>query len=281
MQNILKTIFITGIVSIVIIDHVLAADCDIFIHGYTPEGLGYFGELPRQVVWNANEPIEISAPKVADKILELMDTCDKDDPVVLRPYSYGVAQVHYILGKGKQFQTLYPEHKYVQIYQRTTEVYAFTGAYHGTPLMDLICAKKVTQTLGKRFGRLCVTTLTTSKTFNVSHIVQSPGVPTHLIYSSDRSGFGGLLGGIIAKHLVDWKSFIFHGVRNQNDNTLPLYATKACAEQQLIVDPEFECKNLDSNYFVNFYHLKDKSHSGYVDDHEFMLIKHQHSEENK
>ncbi|OFZ60479.1 MAG: hypothetical protein A2381_13155 [Bdellovibrionales bacterium RIFOXYB1_FULL_37_110] len=272
---------IIGMIVVLYISNLWAADCDIFIHGYTPEGQGYFGDLPRQVVWNANEPIEISAPKVADKILELMDTCEKDAPIVLRPHSYGVAQVHYILGKGKQFQALYPEHKFVQIFQRTTEVYAFTGAYHGTPLMDLICAKKVTQTLGKRFGRLCVTTLTTAKTFNVSNLVQSPGVPTYLIYSSDRSGYGGLLGGIIAKHLVDWKSYIFHGVRNQNDNTLPLYATKACAEQQLIEDPEFECKNLDSNYFVNFYHLKDISHSGYVDDHEFMLIKNQSDETKK
>ncbi len=89
-----------------------AESCDIYIHGYTPDGTNYFGDLPRQVIWDANQEIEVSAPEVARKILAEIDTCPKDSSIVLRPHSYGAAQIHYILSKGFHFQETKSDHYY-------------------------------------------------------------------------------------------------------------------------------------------------------------------------
>lgn len=261
-----------GLVLLFFSSNLLAKEvCNIFIHGYTSNEIRYFGELPRQVIWDSSEELEVSAPKVAKKILEEMETCSSGDAVVLRPHSYGASQVQYILGKGFQFQELYPNHDFVQVYKRTIEVYAYTGAFHGTPLMDLVCANKITSALGSWFGKSCVKSLTTSAVDNVSSKVTSPGVPTHLIYSSNRSGYLGTLGNIIATHMVGFFSYL-KGTRNQNDNTLPIYATRACAEKQLMPYADSNCKKLDSNYFIDFHHTEKFNHNQFLRNNEFMQM---------
>lgn len=249
------------------------SDCNIYIHGYTPNGKNYFGDLERQVVWDANQEIEVSAPIVAAKILDQIETCPVKSRVVLRPHSYGAAQVHYILGKGLIFHEHFPEHNYSKIYKRVSSVYAYTGAFHGTPVMDLVCTNKLTKLIGDLFGRECVHTISTSNIDNVAYKVQSPGVPTHLIYSTDRSGYLGTLGTIIAKHLVSWWSFVFKKVRNQNDNTLPIYATRGCAEKKLMKYEDSNCEKIDENYFIDFYHEKNRHHTEFLKDKEFMQLK--------
>lgn len=252
--------------------HSIAQDCDIYIHGYTPNGKNYFGDLERQVLWNANQEVESSAPEVAQKILKQIDTCPYDSNIVLRPHSYGAAQVHYILAKGRRFQHLFPEHDFVRVYQAVNEVYAYTGAYHGTPLMDLVCLNKLTRAIGAVVGRSCVRTLTTSKVENIAYIAGSPGVPTHLITSSNRSGFYGIPGTILAKHMVSWRSYLFGGVRNQNDNTLPLYATNACADKKVMQSSGTTCLKIDSTFFVDFVHTRDFNHQNFLKNEEFMRM---------
>lgn len=249
-----------------------AESCDIYIHGYTPDGTNYFGDLPRQVIWDANQEIEVSAPEVARKILAEIDTCPKDSSIVLRPHSYGAAQIHYILSKGFHFQETKSDHDYVRIYQLTDEVYAYTGAFHGTPLMDIVCANRITAAIAEKFGRSCVRTLTTSELKNVSGKAQTPGVPIHLITSSDRTGYYRTTGSVIAMHLVGFWDYI-RGRRNQNDNTLPLYSTKACAHKQLLLKPYSTCEKLDTNYFIDFYHTDNQHHNEFLKDKDFMQMK--------
>ncbi len=246
--------------------------CHIFIHGYTAQSEGYFGELPRQVIWDSSNTIHRSSPEVATKILEQIETCDKDDLIVLRPHSYGAAQILFILGQGKRFQHFFPNHDFVKIYKKTYEVYSYTGAYHGTPIMDIVCSNKFTKRIGALFGKSCVETLTTSTISDVSSFVTSPGVPTHLIYSSDRSGYWGTLGAIISKHMVCVFQYIFKKKRNQNDNTLPIYSTRACAEVQPMLDEDSNCKKLDSQYFVDFHHERKYHHTEFLLNEEFMLM---------
>jgi hypothetical protein len=246
--------------------------CNIFIHGYTKSGEGYFGDLPKQVVWDSSKSIQKSSPEVATKILEQMDSCEKDSLIVLRPHSYGAAQVLYILGQGKRFQKYFPDHDFVKIYKNVHEVYSYTGAYHGTPIMDIVCSNKFTKFIGAYFGKSCVQTLTTSSISDVSSFVHSPGVPTYLIYSSDRSGYFGTLGTIISKHMISLRQFIFKRKRNQNDNTLPIYSTRACAEIIPMLDENSNCKKLDSEYFIDFYHEENYHHTEFLLDKKFMLM---------
>ena len=246
--------------------------CNIFIHGYTANSTNYFGDLPRQVIWDSSKDIEDSAPDVASKILEKMQSCKSDQLITLRPHSYGASQVFYILGLGKRFKNLYPDHDFVKVYKKTFNVFSYTGAYHGTPLMNLVCSNGLTRFLGRVFGKSCVRTLLTSSSKDVTSYVNSPGVPTYLIYSSNRSGYYGTIGALISKYLVGGFQYIFRGRRNQNDNTLPISSTRACAKVKAMYSRDSNCKKIDPNYFIDFYHERDRNHTGFLKDKEFMLM---------
>ncbi len=248
--------------------------CEILIHGFSfsDHSDDYFGDFPNQVLWDSSEEIEVAAPRVARGILEKMESCSYDAPVVLRPHSYGAAVVHYILGKGNLFQEAFPDHPFVKIYKRTTEVYAFTGAYHGTPLMDVVCANRLTRAIIELMGTSCVRGLSTSEVDNVGTKVASAGVPTYLIYSTKRSGFGGVPGLMLAKHLVSYKEFVT-GVRNQNDNTLPLYAAKGCVKKQILDLPTDQCEKLDPELMEDFFHTEEFSHLEFRKVRDFMYMK--------
>lgn len=248
------------------------AACNIFIHGYTSENHGYFGEMPRQVLWDSSKVVEDSAPEVAKGILEQMSTCPKGSLITLRPHSYGAAQVLFILGQGRRFQDKYPYHDFVKIYKSTFEVYSYTGAYHGTPLMDLICSNKQTSNLGSLAGKPCVKTLLTSKIHSVSAFVSNPGVPTHLIFSTNRGGYLGLPGRIIAGSGISFVDYYFNNIVNQNDNTLPLASTKACSKYEVISNKDKKCKKLNGQFFFNFHHEKKYSHTEFLKNKNFMLM---------
>ncbi len=209
--------------------------CNILIHGFTFSGStpDYFGDMPNQVQWDSTEEIEVVAPKVAQQILEKMENCNYDSPVILRPHSYGAAVTQYILAQGNLFQDAFPAHPYVRIFKRTSEVYAFTGAYHGTPLMDFVCANRLTRAIIELVGSSCVRGLSTSEVDNVGAKVGSAGVPTYLIYSTKRDSYLGTSGILLAKHLVTFSDF-YKGKRNLNDDTLPLYAAKGCLRKQIL-----------------------------------------------
>lgn len=171
--------------------------CNVLVHGFTfGEAEDYFGDIPHQVKWDATEEIEYAAPKLARALLEEFETCPEDAPIILRPHSYGGAMVQYILGKGHLFQDAFPDHDFVLIYNRVIEVYAYTSAYRGTPLMDIVCSNRVTKAIAELLGTSCVYAISTSEVDNVASKVTTPGVPTHLIFSSNRSGFFGVPGRI-------------------------------------------------------------------------------------
>jgi len=249
-----------------------SSTCSIFIHGYTSNNIDYFGELPRQVLWDSSKNLEESAPEVAQGILEQMDSCQKDDLITLRPHSYGAAQVVYILGLGRRFQDKYPDHDYVKIYKKTFEVISYTGAYQGTPLMNLVCSNLVTNYIASKFGKSCVRSLLTNSLEGPSQYVNSPGIPTYLIYSTDRSGYYGTTGTVIAKYKITFFDFLFRRTRNQNDNTLPLASTLGCAKLDVLRYENSNCKKIDSNFFEDYFHIKDGHHTEFLKDSHFMLM---------
>ncbi len=249
-------------------------DCDILVHGFSFQKISddYFGDFPNQVIWDASEEIEVAANQVANGILEKMNQCSAHAPVVLRPHSYGAAVVHYILGKGNLFQHAFPEHPFVQIYKRTTEVYAFTGGYQGTPLMDIVCANRVTRAIIELMGTSCVRGLSTSEVDNVGTKVSSSGVPTYLIYSTNRKNYMGITGLLLSKHLVSFGDFK-DGVRNQNDDTLPQYSTKGCAQKKVMESADTKCIKIDPLYMEDFFHTDEYGHLDFRKNHDFMYMK--------
>jgi hypothetical protein len=138
--------------------------------------------------------------------------------------------------------------------------------------MDLVCSNKVTKKLGSLFGKTCLKTLLSSPLNDPTSYVTSPGVPTKLIYSTKRSGYLGTTGAIISGYLVRFKGFLFKKVRNQNDNTLPLSSTLACSRNQLLKNKDSKCKKIDANYFSDFYHEKNRHHTEFILDKDFMLM---------
>ncbi len=237
-----------------------ASVCTIFVHGYTRTADDYFGKLPHQVKWDSSLPILKAAPQVAQGILKEIASCEKDSPVILRTHSYGAAQVYYILSQGKRFQELYPNHSFVQIYKRTVATYAYTGAFHGTPIMDLLCSSKVVMDIGDWASKPCVLSLMSSPQLDVSHYVTSPGVPFYLLYSTDDDAWLGIPGKIIGHF---GQSFFEYEIRNhktQNDNTLPTYASLGCSSTSPLIHPEDNCLKLDSNFFFDIYHESKLGH---------------------
>ncbi len=265
---------ITAFIFLFLATSTLASEsCDILVHGFSfkKSSTEYFGDLPNQVTWDSSEEIEVAAPTVANGILEKMETCSYAQPVVLRPHSYGAAVVHYILGKGNLFQNAFPDHPYVKIYKRTTEVYAFTGAYHGTPLMDVVCANRLTRAIVELLGTSCVRGLSTSEVDNVGNKVSSAGIPTYLIYSTKDNGYLGTTGLVLGKHLVSFNDFR-KGVRNQNDDTLPLYAAKGCVEKQIMKNSQSQCEKLDPGFMEDFFHTDEYGHLEFRKIRDFMFM---------
>jgi hypothetical protein len=246
--------------------------CSIFVHGFTANNKDYFGDLPRQVHWDSSQNIEEAADEVALGILDQIDTCSVNDIIVLRPHSYGAAVVMYILGIGRRFQNKYPDHHFVEIYKKTYEVVSYTGAYHGTPLMDLVCSNTSTKIVGGTFGKSCVESLLTNSVKSVTNYVNNPGVPTYLVHSTDRSGYLNSTGTLIARDGVSFTDFYFKGMRNQNDNTLPISSTRACASQEVMLGENQNCKKINSSYFIDYFHEKNRNHTEFLEDKGFMLM---------
>ncbi len=237
-----------------------ASVCTIFVHGYTRTSEGYFGNLDHQVPWDSSKPIPEAAPVVANGILKEMSTCEKDAPVILRTHSYGTAQVFYILAQGKRFQDLYPDHPFVKVYKQTVAFYAYTGAFHGTPIMDVLCSSKIISDMGDWAKKPCVSGLLSSPQIDVSNYVTNSGVPTYIIYSTYDSAWLGAPGAIIAHFGQDYPSFVNDKIRTQNDDTLPIFATLACSSPTPLIHENDNCQKIDSNFIFDVYHETKLGH---------------------
>ncbi len=247
-----------------------ASVCTIFVHGYTRTPDEYFGKLPHQVKWDSSLSILKSAPQVAQGILKEISNCEKESPVILRTHSYGAAQVYYILSQGKRFQELYPNHPFVQVYKKTVATYSYTGAFHGTPIMDLLCSSKVTMDIGDWANKPCVLSLTSSPQFDVSHYVTSPGVPFYLLYSTDDDAWLGIPGKIIGHFGQSFFEYEIQNFKTQNDNTLPTYASLGCSSTIPLINPEENCRKLDSNFFFDIYHESKLGHLDFRKNEKYM-----------
>lgn len=249
----------------------LAQDvCDILIHGYTKNGKKYFKKMPRQVVWNSQQNIEQAAPLMAKKILEHANQCDANMPVVLRAHSYGAAVAFYILGQGKKFADLMPDHDFVKVYKRTTALYSFTGAHRGTYLMDLVCSSHVIKFIMKLFGSKCVPSLSTEKIYHAANEVTDPGVPVYLIHSTDDGAYLGITGSILGARGISDEDYE-KGVRHQNDSVLPQFSTRGCAQHKVMTNGLEDCEKINENYMINFLRTKKFSHNKFRKKADFMF----------
>lgn len=241
--------------------------CNIFIHGYTTNSENYWSNLERQVHWDTSQNYQEAAVEVSHKILEQMKTCG-DRPITLRSHSYGVPVTFYILGQGNRFKELYPEHDFVKVQEKTSAFYSYSGAYNGTPVMDLICGNALIGAATGLFDRNCVTSLTTNPSNHPSSEVTNPGVPVYIMYSTNRHAYASTLGTIMALTDISFKNWIA-GKRNQNDSVLPLHSIRGCAEAQTMFDPEQNCEKIDSFFFQDFIYAPDYTHNGYLENKEF------------
>ncbi len=249
---------------------IYAEPCNLLIHGYTTDTENYFGELPHQITWNAIAEIPDAAEELAANILTEIQTCDPQAPIVLRVHSYGAAITFYILGQGKRFSKMMPDHNFVKIYKLTTAVYSYAGAYHGTQLMDTICSGGTTRLLGRVFGKPCVKSLTTDPLLHATNTVTDPGVPIHLIYSTNSRKYLGTIGTLIGRAGLTWEQ-ISSGFRNQNDSILPQSSTRGCLNQPEMFKKTSNCKKINSNYFIDFFRTDDDGHNDFLENEEFML----------
>ncbi len=248
-----------------------AKTCSIYIHGFTSTPQDYFGKIKRQVHWDSNLKIEDAAPQVANGILEQSKTCEKNEPIVLRAHSYGAAVTFYILGMGRRYQMKFSEHSFTKVYKMTTEFYSYTGAYSGTTVMDLLCGSKFIRKITSYFGKKCVPSLTTNGQFHPAEQITNPGVPTYLVYSTNRDAYRGTVGAIIAMDGISWFKWL-KGERNQNDSILPQHSTRGCARVQPMTDRVQNCTKISSQYFQDFYWEKDYSHNDFLENEDFMKM---------
>jgi hypothetical protein len=254
--------------------------CDIFIPGYNAEKYettrDYFGPWNRHVYWNTKQEIPDAAEEMASKIWDVIQNdCLADEPVVLRAHSYGVAVIAYILGKGHRYVEQFPEHKFVKIYRRVFAIYSYTGAFRGTPIMDLLCSNGFIGKVAAVFSQKCVLSLSSATNHHPFHYISSVGVPIHLIYSSDRSAFGGIPGLIMAISGVGWNRFFIDGLRNQNDSVLPTYSTRGCGSNNPLFGADANCSKLDPDYMLDFFWLDTTSHNDFLDDPAIMWMKYE------
>lgn len=243
--------------------------CNIFIHGYTNSSEGYWGEQERQVYWDSNKDHKEAAIEVAKKILIESKSCG-NAPIVLRAHSYGVAVTFYILGQGNRFSKIRPNHDFVKVQMLTTALYSYSGAYNGTPIMDLICGNNLLGKITSYFNKKCVKSLTTSSLFHPSNEVTNPGVPVYLIYTTNSHDYGNTVGTLIGANGIPFWQWL-KGKRNQNDSVLPTYSTRACSSTNALTRPDQNCEKIDSNFFIDFKFDSNYTHNEYLDDSEFIL----------
>ena len=242
--------------------------CDIYIHGYgqVPNS---FKEMPLNVQWDSQLELEDAAPSLGSAILERIGECEKI-PVVLKAHGYAAAVVHYILGLGRRFANTFPEHDYVKVFQQVTSVNSYGGAFHGTPLMDYICAKGDNLVIREVMGENCLLSMTTSLLHHSSATVTSPGVPIFLIYSTDQSDYEGITGEVIARHGLSWEDYQLSGRRNQNDSIIPQFSSLGCAEIGVMERPTSNCRKIHPTYFIDLLHVDNYSHFEMVESFEIL-----------
>ncbi|MBT3234969.1 MAG: hypothetical protein HN353_03365 [Bdellovibrionales bacterium] len=254
--------------------------CDIFIPGYNAEKYveneDYFGRWDKQVYWNSQQEIPAAAAELAPKILATIDQhCPLGSAVVIRAHSYGVSVVSYILGKGHRYVGQFPQHEFVKIYRRVFALYSYTGAFHGTSIMDILCSNGLINKLAGYFSQACVLSLTTATNHHPFFYISSVGVPIYLIYSTDRSPYGGVPGMVISKWGISWTQFAIEGKRNQNDSVLPTFSTRGCATTAPLLNSDSNCLKLDPDYMLDFHWLESTSHNEFLDNPRIMWMKYE------
>ncbi len=241
-----------------------ATACNVFVHGHMQD-TSYFSKFPDHITWDSNLELEDAAFEVAKKLLTRFYYCSKDQPIIIRTHNYASPVIHYILGMGKRYRALFPNHEYIKVYLKTSAVYSYAGAFKGTPLMDKICSDPNETVLKKILGDKCILSLTTSSIHHSSSFVTSTGIPFYLVYGSNNKDFDGIPGKILDSHLVNWQESE-QEIINQNDSVVPQYSSLGCKEATLLPFKASGCQKIDPENFFSFIRAELYSHTQMVAD---------------
>ncbi len=242
--------------------------CNIYIHGYSKD-TSYWNHLPRHINWNSALELESAADELAPKLWTEISGCKKI-PVFLRTHDYAASVVYYILGLGRRYADLYPQHNFVKIYKGTTAVYSMGGAFRGTPLMDYVCGDGKSKTILDVIGNQCILSLTTSEIYHSSATVNSPGVPIYLIWGTNDREYGVATRELMQVAGLSWEEHYQETKKNRSDGVIPQFSSMACEHVQAITETEGDCPKINREYFINFFRSDDYSHSDLARDKELL-----------
>ncbi|HLE10616.1 MAG: hypothetical protein A2504_08845 [Bdellovibrionales bacterium RIFOXYD12_FULL_39_22] len=245
-----------------------AGPCNIYIHGRDAK-LGSWDNLPHYINWNSSLELENAAEDLAPKLVAEISKCKKA-PIFLRTYDYSSAVVYYILGLGRRYADLYPQHNFVRIYQATIAVYSFGGAFSGTPLMDYVCASGKSKAITKLVGEKCILSMTTAEIYHPSSIINSPGVPIYLVFGTHDREYGEEVAELLRGSGLTWEERYQNKESSRSDGVVPLASAMACENEVAITDVEGECNKINNDYFIDFFRSDEHSHSDLVRDRELL-----------
>ncbi len=234
--------------------------CEIFIPG---DGTSSVTNM-RSISWEANLELNPAAQSMSTSLLQALALCRR--PAILKAHGYGASVAFYILGLGKRFANLYPQHPYVQIFKKTVAMYSYNGAFRGTPIMDSICAGENNPELTETLSENCILSLTTSTIHHPSSEVNSPGVLIYLISTVSEQHYGTRSRELLDNYGLSWQEMSDGEIRNQSDGVVPLFSSSACASISVMDRPDDNCHKINSVYFQDFLRLENYPHYQIYDD---------------
>ena len=205
--------------------------------------------------WNYQDEIINAAKNLAPILNEKINECGAT-PVIIKAHGYGMSVLYHILGIGKRYVEMFPDHEYVKVYKKVTGVYSIAGAFRGTPLMDKICTNASDSSISEVLGENCIYSMTTAGIHHASYDVNSPGVMVYLSSSTFRGSENSNRVKILEGLGLSWEEYFIHNERNQNDGVVPLFSALACESIEPLLYKDANCEKLNELYFKN-YHRND------------------------
>ncbi|OFZ52019.1 MAG: hypothetical protein A2381_05790 [Bdellovibrionales bacterium RIFOXYB1_FULL_37_110] len=201
--------------------------------------------------WNYQDEIINAAKNLAPILNEKINACGSK-PVIIKAHGYGMSVVYHILGIGKRYVEMFPEHAYVKIYKKVTGVYSIAGAFRGTPLMDRICTNTSDRSIAQVLGKKCIFSMTTAPIHHPSYDVNSPGVPVYLISSTFRGDENSNRVKMLGSYGLTWEEYFIHDDRNQSDGVIPLFSALGCEFIEPMLYKDSDCEKINEIYFKNY-----------------------------
>jgi len=201
--------------------------------------------------WNYQDEIINAAKNLAPVLNEKISACGTQ-PVIIKAHGYGMSVLYHILGIGKRYVEMFPEHEYVKVYKKVTGVYSIAGAFRGTPLMDKICTNTSDRSITEVLGKNCIFSMTTAGIHHPSYDVNSPGVLVYLISSTFRGDVNNNRVKILESYGLNWEEYFIHDDRNQSDGVIPLFSALACNRVEPLLYKDADCEKINELFFKNY-----------------------------